>query len=61
MTRVQNTIPQLLGRSDPQIQKVMISGTMMYRARLMALDQKTAEAACVYLTHHGQGCIPVGP
>lgn len=56
-----NSMPQLLGSGDPQIQKVVISGTTMYRARLMALDQKTAQGVCAYLVQHGQGCLTVGP
>ena len=58
---VVNAMPKLLGTGEPQIQKVVVSGTSMYRARLMSLDQKTAQGVCSYLVQHGQGCLTVGP
>jgi len=61
ITNITRTMPQILGSGEPQLQKVVISGTTLYRARLMALDQKTAQSVCSYLTHHGQSCLTVGP
>jgi D-alanyl-D-alanine carboxypeptidase len=45
----------------PQVQKVSAGGTVMYRARLMALDKKTAENICSYLTQRGKSCLTVEP
>jgi len=47
---------------DPQVQKVSAGGgAVMYRARLMALDQRTAEKLCAYLNQRGQSCLTVEP
>jgi D-alanyl-D-alanine carboxypeptidase len=54
-------LPNLLGDADPVIQKVSSGTVTMFRARLMSLDQKTAQAACTYLNQHGQSCLAVGP
>jgi D-alanyl-D-alanine carboxypeptidase len=61
LAEVANGMPQILGSGDPQIQKVMAGQAIMYRARLMSLDQKNAQAACLYLTQHAQTCLTVGP
>lgn len=55
-------MPQLLGTSEPQIQKLDEEGQApVYRARLMALEPKTAQAACVWLVQHRYSCLTVGP
>ncbi len=47
---------------EPQVQKVSAGGgAVMYRARLMALDQRTAEKLCTYLNQRGQSCLTVEP
>jgi len=46
---------------DPVIQKVSSGGVVMYRARLMSLDKRTAEALCSYLVEHGKGCMTLEP
>jgi D-alanyl-D-alanine carboxypeptidase len=33
----------------------------MYRARLQGIDEKSARAACAYLSRHGQSCLTVAP
>jgi D-alanyl-D-alanine carboxypeptidase len=61
LANVASMLPQLLGDADPVIQKVTSGTVTMFRARLMSLDQRTAQQACTYLNQHGQGCLPVGP
>jgi D-alanyl-D-alanine carboxypeptidase len=56
-----NSMPQLLGTGDQQIQKVSAGSTAVYRARLMQLDQQTAQTVCAYLIQHSQPCLTVGP
>ncbi len=55
------SLPQLLSDSDPVIQKVSSGTVTMFRARLMSMDQRTAQTACTYLNQHGQSCLVVGP
>jgi len=55
------SMPQLLGASDPQVQKVSIGNNVVYRARLMQIDQHTAQTVCSYLLQHGQACLTLGP
>ncbi|MFA4995473.1 MAG: D-alanyl-D-alanine carboxypeptidase family protein [Bdellovibrionales bacterium] len=46
----------------PQVQKVKAGGgAVMYRARLMALDQRSAEKICAYLNRNGKSCLTVEP
>jgi D-alanyl-D-alanine carboxypeptidase len=61
LARIVNTMPQLLNRADPVMQKVSTGGEAMYRARLMALDQRTAQSVCSWLLQHGQSCMTVQP
>lgn len=61
LTNLAQTMPQLLGDGDPVIQKVSSGTVTMFRARLMSLDQRNAQAACSYLNQHGQSCLLVGP
>lgn len=61
LANITSSMPQILGSGEPQLQKIVISGTTLYRARLMDLDQKTAQNVCSYLTQHGQSCLTVGP
>ncbi len=61
LANIVSGMPQLLGSADPVVQKVSSGSVTMYRARLMALDQKTAQAACAYLVQQRQSCLTVGP
>ncbi len=55
-------MPQLLGRTDQILQKVSASdGNVIYRARFMGMEEKTARSICAYLVKHGQGCMAVMP
>jgi D-alanyl-D-alanine carboxypeptidase len=53
--------PQILGDAAPEIQKVSTGNVTMYRARLMSLDQKTAESVCDWYVRQGQSCQTVAP
>jgi D-alanyl-D-alanine carboxypeptidase len=61
LSDVASNLPQLLGGGVPVVQKVSSGTVTMFRARLMSLDQKTAQTACSYLNQHGQSCLLVGP
>jgi D-alanyl-D-alanine carboxypeptidase len=61
LANVVANMPQVLGSADPQVQKVDTNGVSMYRARLMSLDQKTAQSTCAWLIKRGQTCLTVGP
>lgn len=61
LARVAASLPQLLGSADPVVQKFSAGSVTMFRARLMLLDQKTAQMACTYLMQQGQNCLTVGP
>jgi D-alanyl-D-alanine carboxypeptidase len=54
-------MPQLLSRAEPVVQEVSAGGVTMFRARLQAIDEKTARSVCAYLVHHGQSCLTVAP
>jgi D-alanyl-D-alanine carboxypeptidase len=56
-----SNMPDLLNGADPQVQKVSAGGTVMYRARLMSLDKKTAQSVCSYLIQRGKSCLTVEP
>ena len=56
-----STMPQLLGAGDQQIQKVSAGNNVVYRARLMQIDQQTAQTVCGYLIQHNQACLTLGP
>ena len=58
---ITRSVPDLLRNSDAQIQTVTSAGTTVYRARLMDLDQKSAQKACGYLVAHGRGCQIITP
>ena len=55
------SMPDVLANADPQVQKVAVGGTTMYRARLMVLDKKTAQSICSYLIQRGKSCLTVEP
>jgi len=46
---------------EPLVQKISSGGVEMYRARLVSLDRRTAEAVCSYLVEHGKGCMTLEP
>ena len=55
------SMPDLLGGAAPDVQKVSAGGVVMYRARLMSLDKKTAQSVCSYLIQRGKSCLTVEP
>ena len=61
LTNLSEGLPQLLGTANPVVQKITSGSVTMYRARLMGLDQRQAQAACTYLIQHAQSCLTVGP
>jgi D-alanyl-D-alanine carboxypeptidase len=62
LTQIVSTMPKLLGDADPVVMKTSTGGDeVMYRARLMGIEQKTAESACSWLVQHGQSCLTVKP
>lgn len=56
-----NSAPQILGNAKPQVQKTSSGGVIIYRARLMSLDQKTAESVCAWYVKQGQHCQTIAP
>lgn len=56
-----NSSPQTLGNATPQIQKLKNGNVTLYRARLMSMDQNTAESVCAWYTKQGRSCQTVGP
>ncbi len=61
LSSLTSSMPDFLANADPQVQKVAVGGTTMYRARLMALDKKTAQSICSYLIQRGKSCLTVEP
>jgi D-alanyl-D-alanine carboxypeptidase len=62
LTSLVSSISGLPSKPDPQVQRFAAGGgTVMYRARLMSLDKKTAQAICSYLVQHGKSCLTVEP
>lgn len=55
------SMPNLLSNGQMQVQKISAGGTVMYRARLMSLDKKTAQSVCSYLVQHSKSCLTVEP
>ena len=55
------SMPDVLSKAEPQVQKVSAGGSVMYRARMMALDKKTAQSICSYLIQRGKSCLTVEP
>jgi D-alanyl-D-alanine carboxypeptidase len=55
------SMPDFFVNADPQVQKVSTGGTVMYRARMMSLDKKTAQSVCSYLIQRGKSCLTVEP
>ena len=55
------SMPNLLSGGQIQMQKVSAGGIVMYRARLMSLDKKTAQSVCSYLLQHNKSCLTVEP
>ncbi len=56
-----HAMPQILGNATPQVTKIANGNVPMYRARLMSLDQRTAEAICARYVQQGQNCQTVAP
>ncbi|MDE1900204.1 MAG: D-alanyl-D-alanine carboxypeptidase [Alphaproteobacteria bacterium] len=54
-------LPDRLGQATPQIDPVAVAGTQMYRARLMNMDQQTAQGMCSYLVRRSKSCLTVAP
>jgi D-alanyl-D-alanine carboxypeptidase len=46
LANLMTSMPDQLGKADAQVQPVSSGGIAMYRARLMALDKKTAQSVC---------------
>lgn len=61
LTSLVQSMPQVLGNASPQVQKISTGNVTMYRARLMTLDQKTAESVCARFVQQGQACQTVSP
>ncbi|MDR3450076.1 MAG: D-alanyl-D-alanine carboxypeptidase [Alphaproteobacteria bacterium] len=56
-----SSMPDMLNGADPKVEKVSAGGVTMYRARLMALDKRTAQSVCSYLVQRGKSCLTVEP
>lgn len=52
-------MPQVLGSADPQITAAGSGSAILYRARLMSLDAKTAQAVCGWMIKQGLNCLTV--
>ncbi len=50
-------MPQVLGSADPQITVAGSGRAALYRARLMSLDGKTAQAVCDWMIKQGLNCL----
>jgi len=62
LSAVAANMPQTLGTAAADVQTVQaIGGGVLYRARLIAIDQQTAQNACAWMVQHGQTCLTVGP
>jgi D-alanyl-D-alanine carboxypeptidase len=59
LTSLVASMPKTLGAARPVVEKVSAGNMVMYRARLMDMDQKTAQSTCNYLLQHGQSCLAV--
>lgn len=55
------TLPDILGSADPQVMKITAGPSILYRARLNALDARTAQQVCNWMIQHGRSCLTVGP
>ncbi|MGB9154569.1 MAG: D-alanyl-D-alanine carboxypeptidase family protein [Alphaproteobacteria bacterium] len=55
------SMPALLSGGQSQVEKVSAGGAVMFRARLMSLDKRTAQSVCSYLVQHSKSCLTVGP
>lgn len=56
------SMPQLLGSATPVVEKITNGRkVVLYRARLMSIDPKTAQAVCAYLVQNHRTCLTVGP
>jgi len=51
----------LLDGATPHVVEVSTGSGMLYRARLMGLDEQTARRACAQLSKSGLGCVTVPP
>ncbi len=49
----------LPSKPEPQVQKIATGGIVMYRARLMAMDRRTAQNLCAHLNEIGKSCLTV--
>ncbi|MFA5041300.1 MAG: D-alanyl-D-alanine carboxypeptidase family protein [Bdellovibrionales bacterium] len=54
-------MPNLSYQPEMQVEKVLADGSVVYRARLMALDEKTARGVCAHLNRQGKSCMTVEP
>ena len=61
LTALVSAAPQALGNAQPVVQKVASGKKVMYRARLMALDQHTAETVCAWYAKQGKSCHTISP
>lgn len=61
LAALMNGAPQYLGNAKPELQPVVSNRVTMYRARLVSLDQKTAEAVCASFIKQGQSCQTLPP
>ncbi|MER2519968.1 MAG: D-alanyl-D-alanine carboxypeptidase family protein [Bdellovibrionales bacterium] len=52
-------MPQVLGSADPQITVAGNGSAALYRARLLSLDAKTAQAVCGWMIKQGLNCLTV--
>lgn len=52
-------MPQVLGSADPQISAAGSGNSALFRARLMSLDAKTAQAVCSWMIKQGLNCLTV--
>jgi len=55
------SMQDMLTGGDPEVQKISTGSTVMYRARILALDKKTAQSVCSYLIQRGKSCLTVEP
>jgi D-alanyl-D-alanine carboxypeptidase len=62
LTSLVSNLSRLPSNPEPQVQEIAAGGgAVMYRARLMSLDKKTAQNICAYLTRQGKSCLTVEP
>lgn len=52
-------MPQVLGSADPQVSVAGNGSSSLFRARLMSLDAKTAQAVCGWMIKQGLNCLTI--